>query len=359
MGNFRTRVRRHGNHIKSGVSKRAPELLVALGIGSSLTALGLAIKATIDIRDEWEECTEEINEIKASFDRENEIYDIETENEIIEYEGEDAVTEYRRDLAKAHGKRVLKVAKYYTLPAVLEIAAVGTIVGSNKISRKRNARLSTALCISQAAYESLKNNLVNAVGQDEADLIEMGLKKEKVTKKVKDENGKTKKVTEEVTVPIDKDGYVTNPWVIKITPDMPGIWAKDWRYTVDMLGLKENYWNQTMIQRAPEDRGVFYNEIIDDLNLPDELKKQGQIFGWKYNKYDDKPDYINFGIKVVEASDQDKIKYNICKIVYLNFRPRNIIDECYRGLVDDAATARNQWNQPGDFVNKGVMPHTF
>ena len=357
MGNFRTGMRRRGNHIKAGLSKRSPEILMATGIVSSLAGMGTAIKATVDIQDEWKELNEEIAAIKSNFDRENEIYDIETDTEIIEYEGQDALDEYRKDLAKAYGKRALLVGKYYGLSAALEVAAVGSMFGSNKISRKRNATLGAALGASQAAYESLKKNLVNAVGEEEADLIEMGLKKEKVTKKVKDENGKTKKVTEEVIVPIDEEGYVTSPWVIKITPDMKGIWQRDWRNLQEILELKCNYWNQIMITRAPEDRGVFFNEIVEDMGI--EGRKEGQIFGYKYNKYDDNPDYIDFGIRVVEATPEDKIKYNVCKMVYLNFRPRRIIDECYRGFVDDAATARNQWNRPGDFTDKGINPHTF
>ena len=357
MGNLRTSMRRRGNHIKAGVSKHSPEILMATGIVSSLAAAGTAIKATIDIQDEWKELTEEIEAIKSGFDRENEIYDIETSTEIIEYEGQDALDMYRHDLAKAYGKRALLVGKYYGLSAALEATSVATMFGSNKISRKRNATLGAALGASQAAYESLKNNLVKAVGEEEADLIEMGLKKEKVTKKVKDENGKTKKVTEDIIVPIDEEGYVTNPWVIEITPDMQGIWTHDWRNMVEILELKCNYWNQTMITRAPEDRGIFFNEIVEDMGI--EGRKEGQIFGYKYNKYDDQPDVIDFGIKVVEASPEDKIKYNVCKMVYLNFRPRRIIDECYRGFVDDAATARNQWNRPGDFTDKGLNPHTF
>ena len=357
MGNLRTSMRRRGNHIKAGLSKNSPEILMTVGIVSSLASMGTAIKATIDIQDEWNELNEEIKNIKANFDRENELYDIETSTEIIEYEGQDALDMYRRDLAKAYGKRALLIAKYYSLPAALQITATGSMFKSNKVSRKRNATLGAALGASQAAYESLKSNLVKAVGEEEADLIEMGLKKEKVTKKVKDENGKSKKVTEDVIVPIDEEGYVTNPWVIKITPDMSGIWTHDWRNMVEILGVKRNYWEQVMITRAPEDRGVFFNEIVEDMGI--EGRKAGQIFGYKYNKYDDCPDTIDFGIKVVEASPEDKIKYNVCKMVYLNFRPRRIIDECYRGFVDDAATARNQWNRPGDFTNKGVDPHTF
>ncbi len=359
MGNLRTRMRRHGNHIKAGVSKRSPEILCATAVIGSLVAIGTAIKATIDIQDEWKECTDEIDNIKANFDREEETYNIETETEIVEYEGEDALAIYRKDLAKAHGRRALVVAKHYAIPAVLEVITVGSMIGSNKISRKRNARLSSALCVSQAAYESLKKNLVDSVGQEEADLIEMGLKKEQVTKTVKDENGKKKKVTEDIIKAIDEDGHITNPWVIKITPDMHGIWSRDWRYTVEILEIKERYWDETCVRRAPEDRGLFYNEIIADLNLPDEFKQAGQLYGWKYNKYDDKPDHVDFGIKVVEASPEDKANYNVSKMVYLNFRPRRIIDECYRGWVDDAATARNQWNRPGDFIDKGLMSHTF
>lgn len=357
MSNLRTGMRRRGNHIKNGIAKRSPEILTAGAMITSAAALGTAIKATVNIREEWEALNEEIETIKANFDRKNEIYDIETDTEIIEYEGHDAIDVYRSDLAKAYGKRALLVGKHYGLSAALELASLGSMFGSNKISRKRNATLGAALGASQMAYDSLKKNLVAAVGEEEADLIEMGLKKEKVTKKVKDENGKTKKVTEEVIVPVDNDGYVTNPWVIKITPDMKGIWQHDWRNMVDVLGLKRNYWEQIMITRAPEDRGVFFNEIVEDMGI--EGRKEGQIFGYKYNKYDDNPDTIDFGIKVVEASPEDKIKYNVCKMVYLNFRPRRIIDECYRGFVDDAATARNQWNQPGDFTDKGINPHTF
>jgi hypothetical protein len=356
MGNLRTSMRRRGNHIKAGISKRSPEILLASGIITSLAATGTAIKATIDIQDEWKELSEEIEQIKANFDRDEELYCIETDTEIIEYEGSDALDVYREDLARAYVKRLLLIGKYYGLPIALEATAIGSMFGSNKISRKRNATLGAALGASQAAYESLKNNLINAVGEEEADLIEMGLKKEKVTKKVKDENGKTKKVTEDIIVPIDEEGYVTNPWVIKITPDMP-IWTHDWRNLVEVLGVKRNYWENVMITRAPEDRGVFFNEIVADMGI--DGRKEGQIFGYKYNKYDDRPDVIDFGIKVVEASAEDKIKYNVCKMVYLNFRPRRIIDECYRGFVDDVATARNQWNRPGDFANKGINTHTF
>lgn len=360
MGRIRTGVRRRVNRTKAWGSRNSAEILM-VGFGvTSLLAFGLAIKATVDIQEEWDDLTEDIDDIRDSFDRDEETYEYydEEDDEVYEIDGEEAVKEYRKDLAKAHGKRILCVAKHYAIPVALEITAVGMGFGSNQISRKRNAKLSTALSVSQAAYSSLKKNLIGAVGEEEAENIEMGLKKEKIKKKVTDpETGKKKTVEEEIYVPIDEEGIVKDPWVIKITPEYKQIWQNSWKLMVEILELKENFWNQIMVSRSHEDRAVWYNEIVEDLGIAG--RKEGQIFGYKYNKYDDNPDYINFGIRVVQASEEDKLKYNVDRIVYLNLRPRRVIDECYRPHFDEVAMARNQWNKPGDFAGKGIRSHTF
>ena len=344
MGRFRTGVVRRANRAKAWGSKHSPEILIGIGIVSSIAAVGLAIKATIDIRDEWDDLTEDIDDVKVRFDRDEETYDVDYEDEDGEIvtetlEGEEAVREYRRDLAKAHGKRALCVAKYYAVPVLLEGAAIGTIYGSNRISRKRNAKLSTALAISDAAYERFKKNVEDEYGKEEADRLERGIKKEKIVEEVKDKKGKVKeKVTEKEVV----DESMAGPWTVKLTPDTVGLmdFHRDWKHYSDLLRIKESYWNQVLICRAPEDRGVFWNEIAADIGI--DGKQIGQLYGWKYNKYEDAPDYIDFGIKVLDASDEDRFKHNMDKVIYLNMRPRKIINECYRDKFDPIEDAKNR-----------------
>ena len=104
MGRFRTGLVKSVNRTKAWGSKHSPEILIGIGIVSSVAAVGLAIKATIDIRDEWDDLTEDIDEVKFRYNRDEETYECDFEDEDGEVitdvlEGEEAVKEYRRDLA--------------------------------------------------------------------------------------------------------------------------------------------------------------------------------------------------------------------------------------------------------------------
>ena len=345
MGRFRTGVKRSVNRTKAWGSKHSPEILICVGIAASIGAIGMAIKATIDIRDEWDDLSEDIDDIKVRFDKDEEIYEVEYEDEEGDIEteileGDEAIREYRKDLVKAHGRRVLCAAKHYAIPLVLEGAAIGTIFGSNKISRKRNATLTTALAFSDAAYNKLRANVEEAYGKEEADRLERGIKKEKIVEEVVGKNGKTKeKVTEKEFV---DDSAVASQWAIKLTPETVGLmnFHNDWKHYEQILRIKESYWSNVAVTRSYEDRGVFWNEIAADIGIPG--KQIGQLYGWKFNKYDKEPDYVDLGIKVLDASEDDYLKFGLTKVIYLNPKPRKIINECYREFWDPVADADNR-----------------
>lgn len=257
------------------LQKKAPQILVgsgiALGIGG---AIGIGIQST-KLEAVIDEITVLVNEKKARATAQPS-----KENE--------------RELRKAYIYGAWRVTKLYGIPALL-LAGSGTctLVGFHIIS-SRLATLNGVYMATQAAFESYRQRVSKAIGEDKEQKIFYGLEKQQI--ETVDENGKKTKSTITTSTVDPKD----------ITPfaryfgESNRFWKKDVEYNKAWLGLQENLCNQMLRARGR----LFLNEVYDMLGLPH--TKAGQRFGWVYSRDANNPKYVSFGISDVIDPDPKK-----------------------------------------------------
>jgi len=133
--------------VKSFAAKRSPEILLAVGISSSLAAIIFSIKATPKALKAIESKKEEI------------IADNELEM------GTDELILRPTDTIKA-------TWKYYIPSAVLFICSVACLISGNRVSAKRNAAIAAACTIAEETARQYKEALAETVEPEIKEKIE-------------------------------------------------------------------------------------------------------------------------------------------------------------------------------------------
>lgn len=140
---------------KKYLIKHEPELLVGIGIAGMISSTILAVKATpkalrlIEQERGYSDITKPLNIIKIAW-------------------------------------------RPYLCPAILSIASISCIIGGTTINTKRNAALTTAYAITENAFSTYRNKVIETIGEK---------KEQSVRNKIAQEN-------------IDKDPPVNNQVVI-------------------------------------------------------------------------------------------------------------------------------------------------
>lgn len=307
-------------------SSHSAEICTGVAVVTSVAAVGFAVKATKDVLPELEHHKNNIDTIKSHKTENSYIQDKLVDKETMEITtteltGKEAEKEYRKDIAKEYALTSLTVAKRYAIPVALEITAVATIISSNKISRKKNAALASSLTAVQAMYDKYRQNVIEAVGEDEERNIRLGLHKEKV--ETVDENGKKKKG--EVLV-ADRDKKADA--FAGLFCESSVYWQKPLGVNRDTLLLKQRYWNDILCTR----KYVFVNEIFEDLDMPEACTELGQYCGWIYDDTDTMGYQNCIDFHMIDI-------HNGAKIAFLNGDERNIFIE----LKPDGYIADKLW----------------
>lgn len=300
-------------------AQHSAEICTGIAVVTSVAAVGFTIKATKDVLPELECHKDNIDNIKSHKTEEVYLQDKLVNKETMEIEtteltGKEAEKEYRKDLAKEYAKASLTIAKRYAIPVALEITAVATIISSNKISRKKNAALASSLTAVQAMYDKYRQNVIDAVGEDEERNIRLGLHKEKVDGV--DENGKKKK-TEVLIADKDKKADAFTGLFCESSK----YWQKPYGVNRDTLFIKQSYWNDKLVL----DGYVLVNDIWRDLDMEECCTEIGQHYGWIYNGED--TNFIDFHI--VDVHDPAKTAFinGNERSIYITLTPDGFITD--------------------------------
>ena len=167
------------------VKKYSPQIMMVVGAGTSVAAVVEAVKQTPKAMDILEDHKKQIGCCKEALELESEDY---TEDD------------YKKDLAGIYIRTGRDLAKTYALPIVMEMTSLACFFGAHRVMTNRNKMLTTALATATDAYNSYRNKVIEAVGEEKEEQIRLGTTSEKVTKEITDENGKTKKITEKISI---------------------------------------------------------------------------------------------------------------------------------------------------------------
>jgi len=193
--NFNSIIR-VANRVGGTIKKHSPQIMMAIGAITSVTAVVEAVKQTpkaMDILDEHKGKVEKCKEALALND--------------ADYTEDD----YKKDLAGIYFNTGTKLGKAYIMPIVMETASLICFFSAHRIMCVRNKQLATTLAAATEAYNSYRNRMIEALGEEKEEQIRLGLEKEKRQIEVTDENGKVKKVNKEINV-FDEEIGVLLPW---------------------------------------------------------------------------------------------------------------------------------------------------
>ena len=129
------------------VSKHAPEIFVGFGIAGMLTTTVLAVKATPKALKLIEEKKHELNKDKLTV-----------------------------------GETVKTTWKCYLPAATTAVVSTTCLIGSCKVSNKRNAALATAYKIVEATHKEYRDKVIETIGEKKEEAIKEKVAQEKIKK---------------------------------------------------------------------------------------------------------------------------------------------------------------------------------
>ncbi len=240
--------------------KHSPELLLAAGILAGAGAIIAAVKATTKAEAVLDKHTERMEEVD---------------------------TESKKEVVLAYAATGAEFAKLYAPAFALEVVSVTAVLASYKVLHARNVALASAYAIMDKAFKQYRSRVVEELGTTADEKFMYGKKEETVTKKITDENGKTKTVKEKVLTGGEPSMY--DKFYDSVT-------AKNWtEYNMSNLTFikaQQRYANAVLKAKGY----IFLNEVYKLLGLPE--TQAGQVVGWIYDSEKDLGDnYIDFGLE--------------------------------------------------------------
>lgn len=256
------------------IKKHSPEILMVAGVVGVITGTVMACKATLkvdEVLDETNNKIERIKKAKAMSDN----------DEIVK--GEYTEEDYKKDMTIAYVQTGAELVKLYAPAVIITVAALGCVIGSHNIMKKRNLALMAAYTAIEKSFNSYRRRVVEEFGTEKDYMYKNGIRKETVDNIEIDEKGKKHKVKEDVYT-IDPN----NPSLYARFFDESSVnWTKTPEYNFSFLKITESYMNDLLNMRGH----VFLNEVYDAIGIP--RTQAGAVVGWVKGNG---ADYIDFGI---------------------------------------------------------------
>lgn len=136
-----------GKDLGETFTKHSPEILIGFGIAGMLTTTILAVRATPKALQLIDEKKKELNKDKLTA-----------------------------------GETVKAAWKCYIPPVVTAAASTACLIGSCKVSNKRNAVLATAYKIAENAHQEYRQKVVETIGEKKEEVINQKVAQEKLNK---------------------------------------------------------------------------------------------------------------------------------------------------------------------------------
>ena len=265
------------NKLKFKGKKYSPEILVVAGVIGAITSAVMACKATTKLDEIVDDHKEKVDAIHKAIE--------DPESLPAEYDPE---KDGKKDLVIVYTQTSLKVAKLYAPSVILGSLALGSLVGSNHILKRRNAALTAAYATVESAFKKYRANVVDKYGSE----VDCQLRNSIKAVEVEDKKGKKKK--EEIS---DLDeGSDFSRFFDQTSP----YWEPDAVYNKWFLNGAQARLND----RLKRDGYLFLNTAYEELGM--EPTKAGQVMGWVYDAENPNGDnYVDFGIYHVSKANQE------------------------------------------------------
>ena len=288
--------------------KHSPEILSVVGAVGTVASAVMACKATTKVNDILEDTKSQLDSVHGVLNGE-----IETTQSYTE---EDA----KKDTALIYVQTGIKFAKLYGPSIALGALSLGAMLTSNHILRKRNVALAAAYATIDKGFKEYRGRVIERFGQEIDKELKYGIKAQKVSETVVDEEtGEVKEVEKSVNVINGVDGYSD---YARFFDDGCAPWKKDSEYNLMFLRAQQRYANDLLQANGY----LFLNDVYDMLGIP--RTKAGQIVGWVYNEAMPTGDNrVDFGIYDVNRQETRDFVNGYERSILLDFNvDGNILD---------------------------------
>lgn len=250
------------------VSQHSPEICVGVGIAAGIGATVLACRATLKV----DVIIEKHNEDMANIN----LY----KQKVLD--GEDAggytLEDAQRDKFVRFVKTVVEVGKLYMPSIILGMTSIGLVLTGHHILLKRNAALTIAYTGLQKAYDTYRDRVKEAIGEEKEKDIYNGVRE--VTIEEPNDKGKSiKKKAHEQVGP-------ASPYT-RIFDESSTWWTKDAERNKFFLMQTQRHANDLLRERGY----MSLNDVLRMLDLTPSTA--GQTVGWVYGEGDS---FISFGV---------------------------------------------------------------
>ena len=287
-------------------TKNESKIELTAGIVLGITGAVLACKATLKVDEVANETKNTVERIHAAVDN------AQTENGLV-YTAEDA----KSDISKLAVKTGLKVTKLY-LPAIAcGAAAIGLILRSYHVMDNKITELSSALMLTERAFNRYRNNVRIKYGEDVD--RELAMNKFVKTETVNEDGSTTSEITKERSA----EGYS-----IIFSPETSDKFIMNNDANVRFIqGTNEHFEN--LLNMGGKNRTVTLRDVYKYLGvydkrsdaLTDYQKKAGLVCGWVA---DGNPNYDQFVKFTVEEFVYDEEKG--INAYWIDFNCASILD---------------------------------
>lgn len=293
------------------IDKHSPEIWLGAGIVCIVGGTVLACKASRNI-----------DSIMGAHEGKREMIDIEY------YEAQDAlednrvngsepdeesleiVKNYKKECARCTLITAGEFVKEYAPAVILITGGIGMIINGHRILCKRNAALLAAYSTLEQAFTDYRGRVAQRYGNDVENDIYTGKTYTEETKIEIDENGKKKKIKEQVPVV----GTSVSPYARFFDAESTDEWQKSPSYNHTFLICQQNSAND----KLRRDGYLFLNTVYRMLGLSE--TPTGAICGWILPKDDELHDgdnYVDFGMfDTAEDNNHILLDFNCQGIIY-------------------------------------------
>lgn len=227
--------------VKTALSKHSPEILIGFGIAGMLTTTVLAVKATPKALKLIEEKKEELKTDKLT--------PVET---------------------------VKATWKCYIPSAATAGVSIACLVGSSRISSKRNAVLATAYKIAENAHKEYREKVIETIGEKKEQQVRDQIAQDKIEKNPPSQN----------TIVLTGKGE---------TLFYDGLSGRYFKSDIDRIRKIENELNR----RMRNENYISLNDFYDELGL-EHINPLGDDLGWNIDK-----GYIEIHISPILTPDEE------------------------------------------------------
>lgn len=272
--------------------KNAPEILIATGVVGIVTSAVMACVASTKVKDTVEEAKDIIDSAHENIEA----------NHLDEKES-------RREIVIAYAKAGSIIIKPYIFPVALGTVSIGSIVGSNMISRKRNATLAATCTMLDKSFKDYRERIVDRFGEEVDKEARYGVNTYKTENVVVDPNtGKKKKIKEEVKA---CDHNLPNDTWDRFFDEANINWKKNADLNQMFIERNRQYANKLL----KRDGYVMLNDVYDLLGCDKSV--DGYSVGWVYDP--ENPEKIDFGIYTVNRQRSENFIDGYERSVILSF----------------------------------------